>query len=47
MVKKAALKTAGISMAGFQPRSKVFDGQTPRPGIRQGLLCFLPGFQIS
>jgi ParB family transcriptional regulator, chromosome partitioning protein len=32
MVKKAALKTAGISMAGFQPRSvasKVFDGQTP------------------
>jgi len=32
MVKKAALKTAGISMAGFQPRavaSQVFDGQTP------------------
>ena len=32
MVKKAALKTAGISMAGFQPRAmtnKVFDGQTP------------------
>lgn len=32
MVKKAALKTAGISMAGFQPRplaNKVFDGQTP------------------
>lgn len=32
MVKKAALKTAGISMAGFQPRSKVFDGQTPEAG---------------
>ena len=31
MVKKAALKTAGISMAGFQPRPKVFDGQTPAP----------------
>ncbi|HQE40184.1 MAG TPA: ParB/RepB/Spo0J family partition protein [Zoogloea sp.] len=31
MVKKAALKTAGISMAGFQPRAKVFDGQTPEP----------------
>lgn len=31
MVKKAALKTAGISMAGFQPRTKVFDGQTPEP----------------
>ena len=30
MVKKAALKTAGISMAGFQPRAKVIDGQTPR-----------------
>ena len=29
MVKKAALKTAGISMAGFQPRAQVFDGQTP------------------
>ena len=29
MVKKAALKTAGISMAGFQPRTQVFDGQTP------------------
>lgn len=29
MVKKAALKTAGISMAGFQPRQHVFDGQTP------------------
>ena len=29
--KKAALKTAGISMAGFQPRPKVFDGQTPSP----------------
>ena len=29
MVKKAALKTAGISMAGFQPRAKVIDGQTP------------------
>ncbi len=32
MVKKSALKTAGISMAGFQPRSKVFDGQTPEAG---------------
>lgn len=32
MVKKAALKTAGISMAGFQPRQHVFDGQTPAPG---------------
>lgn len=31
MVKKAALKTAGISMAGFQSRAKVFDGQTPEP----------------
>ena len=34
MVKKAALKTAGISMAGFQPRAaanKVFDGQTSDP----------------
>jgi len=30
MVKKAALKTAGISMAGFQPRAKVIDGQTPQ-----------------
>ena len=29
MVKKAALKTAGITMAGFQPRQHVFDGQTP------------------
>ena len=28
-MKKAAEKTAGISMAGFQSRSKVFDGQTP------------------
>ncbi len=32
MVKKAALKTAGISMAGFQPRQHVFDGQTPATG---------------
>jgi ParB family chromosome partitioning protein len=29
MVKKAALKTAGISMAGFQARPSTFDGQTP------------------
>jgi ParB family transcriptional regulator, chromosome partitioning protein len=28
-MKKAAEKTAGISMAGFQSRPKVFDGQTP------------------
>ena len=28
-MKKAAEKTAGISMAGFQARPKVFDGQTP------------------
>lgn len=28
-MKKAAEKTAGVSMAGFQPRAKVFDGQTP------------------
>ena len=32
MVKKAALKTAGITMAGFQPRQHVFDGQTPATG---------------
>lgn len=31
MAKKAASKTAGISMAGFQPRPKPFDGQTPEP----------------
>ena len=29
MAKKTALKTAGISMAGFQPRARAFDGQTP------------------
>lgn len=34
MAKKAALKTAGISMAGFQPRAKVFDGQTPETAAR-------------
>jgi ParB family chromosome partitioning protein len=34
MVKKAALKTAGISMAGFQPRAKVFDGQTPESAAK-------------
>lgn len=28
-MKKAAAKTAGISMDGFQARPKVFDGQTP------------------
>lgn len=33
MVKKAALKTAGITMAGFQPRKKVFDGQTAEPAV--------------
>lgn len=31
MAKKAASKTAGISMAGFQPRAKAFDGQTASP----------------
>jgi ParB family transcriptional regulator, chromosome partitioning protein len=34
MAKKAALKTAGISMAGFLPRAKVFDGQTPEANSR-------------
>ena len=28
MVKKISEKTSGISLAGFQPKSKVFDGQT-------------------
>ena len=32
MVKKAAMKTAGISMAGFQPRAKLIDGQSPEVG---------------
>lgn len=36
MVKKAAAKTAGISMAGFQPRAKLFDGQTPETGTKPG-----------
>jgi len=31
MVKKISEKTSGISLAGFQPKSKVFDGQTPSP----------------
>lgn len=34
MAKNAALKTAGISMAGFQPRGKVFDGQTPESTLK-------------
>jgi len=29
MAKKISEKTSGISLAGFQPKSKVFDGQTP------------------
>jgi len=33
-MKKAAEKTAGISMAGFQSRPKVFDGQTPPVGAK-------------
>lgn len=36
MVKKAAMKTAGISMAGFQPRAKLIDGQSPDVGPRPG-----------
>ena len=44
MVKKAALKTAGISMAGFQPRAKVFDGQTPlSTGYGAGEVAREPG----
>jgi len=39
MVKKAALKTAGISMAGFQPRAQVLTvkhpGQPPRRPCRK------------
>jgi ParB family chromosome partitioning protein len=31
MVKKISEKTSGISLAGFQPKSKVFDGQTRLP----------------
>ena len=34
MVKKAAMKTAGISMAGFQPRAKLIDGQSPEAGAK-------------
>lgn len=30
MVKKAAAKTANIDMSGFHPRTRVFDGQTPK-----------------
>lgn len=36
MVKKAAMKTAGISMAGFQPRAKLIDGQSPDVGAAPG-----------
>jgi ParB family chromosome partitioning protein len=43
MAKKAALKTAGISMAGFQPRPKVFDGQTPAPSPASALQGAAPG----
>lgn len=44
MVKKAALKTAGISMAGFQPRAQVFDGQTPlSTGYGAGEVAREPG----
>ena len=32
MVTKAAIKTAGISMAGFQPRTKLIDSQSPDAG---------------
>ncbi len=35
MVKKISEKTAGISLAGFQPKSKVFDGQTPDPSDKE------------
>ncbi len=34
MAKKAAVKTAGISMAGFQPRAKLIDGQSPEVGVK-------------
>lgn len=30
MVKKSATKTANIDMAGFRPRQRAFDGQTPQ-----------------
>ena len=36
MVKKAAMKTAGISMAGFQPRAKLIDGQSAEAGAKPG-----------
>ena len=36
MVKKAAMKTAGISMAGFQPRAKLIDGQSPDADAKPG-----------
>lgn len=35
MVKKISEKTSGISLAGFQPKSKVFDGQTPSPTTQE------------
>jgi ParB/RepB/Spo0J family partition protein len=43
MVKKAALKTAGISMDGFQARKKVFDGQTPEPAMAAAEAVREPG----
>lgn len=35
MAKSSATKTAGISMAGFQPKARVFDGQTPATAATQ------------
>jgi ParB family transcriptional regulator, chromosome partitioning protein len=35
MVKKISEKTSGISLAGFQPKPKVFDGQTPSPATKE------------
>ena len=35
-MKKAAAKTAGISMAGFQPRAKLIDGQSPEGSAKAG-----------
>ena len=35
-MKKAAMKTAGISMAGFQTRAKPIDGQSPSAGAAPG-----------
>ena len=36
MVKKAAMKTAGISMAGFHPRPKLIDGQSADADAKPG-----------